>query len=261
MALNLDILPRYHFSSFRTFMPCERHITRYCKDDVLVMVYAGVLRFTEAGEEIEVHSGEFYLQKHGLFQEGATESDCPQYYYVHFSGDFSPGTHTFPLSGKADFSPLFPLFRQLDQLQQQNASQLEQNAVFYQILSRLNAPVAMTDARKIINKIVSMVFSDLEKNWSLKDFSNTCGYCENQIIKIFRGETGMTPHAYLTRLKMNMAKQFLSTTSLPVQQISQDCGFGSYVNFYKEFVRSEGCSPTFWRNKQLFPDNPYAGMR
>ena len=47
----------YKFASFRYFERGEHHVSRFCLDNVLLLVFGGVLRFSEDGEEIEVRAG------------------------------------------------------------------------------------------------------------------------------------------------------------------------------------------------------------
>ena len=49
----------YQYASMRYFSPGERHITRFCMHDVLLMVFDGILRFNEDNTEYEVHAGEY----------------------------------------------------------------------------------------------------------------------------------------------------------------------------------------------------------
>ena len=53
----------YRHASFRYFEKNEHHITRFCIDNVLLLVYEGVLRFSEDGEEKEVRAGEYYIHE------------------------------------------------------------------------------------------------------------------------------------------------------------------------------------------------------
>ena len=43
--LSMDSLPAFRFSSFRYFDPGEKHIHRTFREDVLILVMDGVLRF------------------------------------------------------------------------------------------------------------------------------------------------------------------------------------------------------------------------
>ena len=74
-GIDLDKPITFLYSSLRFFADNEYHVTRYCSDDVLLMVYEGILRFVEDGVSYELHPGEYHIQKGGSYQEG--EMDVP----------------------------------------------------------------------------------------------------------------------------------------------------------------------------------------
>ena len=250
-ALSLDTFPTYIFSAFRRFEAHEKHIARVSKHDVLVMVFEGVLRFEENGVPVEVRAGEYYIQRSGLAQEGVAESDAPKYYYIHFTGSFDEAKDTLPLHGKADFDKLFPLFQKLDTLRLAGASTVDVGAVFLRILSALKQSSDQTDKSDIVRKVIAFVAEDVRVRHSLDTLAEACGYSKNHVIKVFRKETGKSPHEYITDMKIEMAKQQLLNAESSLAQISAECGFGEYINFYKAFVQSEGCAPLEWKKKQI----------
>ncbi|MBE6638831.1 MAG: helix-turn-helix transcriptional regulator [Ruminococcaceae bacterium] len=60
-------------------------------------------------------------------------------------------------------------------------------------------------------------------------------------------ETGKTPLVYIAELRIGRAKVQLENSDLALYEVARSCGFGSYINFYKCFRKSEGCSPEVWR--------------
>lgn len=63
IGINLDKPMEYVYASFRYFEEGEKHTTRICKDDVLLLVFDGILAFTEDGVDVSVGAGEYYIQK------------------------------------------------------------------------------------------------------------------------------------------------------------------------------------------------------
>ena len=248
--LSLNKLPIWEYSTFRYFEKHEHHVTRIYAWDVLVLVFEGVLRFNEAGVPIEVHAGEYYIQRHGLFQEGLIESDTPKYYLIHWKCcEYTTGDEGLPIRGKWDCAELFPLFHELDTLRVINAPLVEKSAVFYKILSLLRKSSDYTGHGEVVAKVVSYVTKDIRKPFSLDDAAANCGYSKNQIISIFKRESGKTPYAYIIDLKLDMAKRLLLVSTSSLSSISAECGFGSYINFYRAFFKAEGCSPSDWRKE------------
>ena len=57
LGIDLNESIVYKHSSFRFFDAHEHHVSRICEDDVLLLVFQGVLRFSEDGRQYETASG------------------------------------------------------------------------------------------------------------------------------------------------------------------------------------------------------------
>lgn len=246
-GLNINQLPEYCYSGFKTFVSGEKHITRICEEDVLIMMFDGELYFNEDGKSVEVMNGQYYIQKAGLLQEGLIASDNARYYYIHFHGNFCDDTSTLPLSGNSSLLENFEGFRTLELLQHTAASRVEKSAEFFWILSKLKAEGEISRNRKCVLKVISWITEDYEKIYTLEELATRCGYSKNHFIRIFKEETWLTPFSYILNLRINAAKTLLANSDRPIAEISQKCGFGSYINFYKAFTRREGITPEQWR--------------
>jgi two-component system response regulator YesN len=67
--------------------------------------------------------------------------------------------------------------------------------------------------------------------------------------QLFKMETGMNYHEYLMTLRIERAKQFLSTSDLSINQIAEKTGFGNYRTFSAVFRRLEKSGPSEFRRK------------
>ncbi len=250
-GLLMGVLPIYSYSSFRFFEAHEKHITRVCSQDVLVMVFGGVLRFRENGVPVAVGEGEYYIQRRGILQEGVEESDLPQYYFIHFRGEFGTHADALPLCGRADFAELMPLFRQLDLYRHSGASAVEKASVFFRILAILRKNNDRTEKSAVVMQVISMASRNIQKPFSLDAVAKACGYSKNHVIHMFKRETGKTPYAYVTDMKLDMAKRLLLNSESSLAQIAIESGFGDYINLYKAFVKTEGEPPLQWKARML----------
>ena len=247
--LNLDILPSYCYSAFKIFAEGEKHVIRYCEEDVLIIMLSGTLYFTEDKIPVTLTKGQYYIQKHGLFQEGVIPSSDARYYFVHFHGNFTECINSLPLRGEAYFSEAFEGFERLDFLQVIKASAVEKNAEFYRILSKLKTEGDSGQNKKIVLQIITLITENLQKSYSLEDLSSYCGYSKNYLIRVFKQETGQTPFTYITGLRLHHAKTLLTDSDLLIGEIGERCGFGSYINFYKAFAGQFGEAPETWRRR------------
>lgn len=248
-GLQMRELPRYQLSGYKAFSPGEKHIDRVCGEDVLLILLSGTLRFSEDGVPVELTAGEYYIQRRGRKQAGIVPSDA-RYYYIHFFGCFGEEATALPLRGTVDPAPLLPFFDRLDSAQLLRRPLVECSAPFYAILANLNRVQPQTERSRLVGRVLSLVTQNMAVPYSLDDLARLCGYSRNHIINVFKSETGQTPLHYIQDLRMDAARRKLAYSEQSIAGIAEETGFGSYINFYKTFVRKMGCTPQQWRSKQ-----------
>lgn len=245
--LSGDTIPKYYFSSYRYFEEGERHVSRICNEDVLLIVFSGTLRFSENGIKKEIHAGEYYFQEKGLYQSGDEISDSPKYYYIHFLGDFYEGDRGYlNIKGYFDINYIKKAVDKLEASRTSNAPPIEIHNSFLSVISALSSAKGTTD---FANKIQKYVTDNIKEELTLDRLSYDFGYCKNYIIKIFKKEFDLTPHEYVTIRRIDLAKNLLISSDMSTEEIAEECGFVTYVNFYKAFVKREACSPKIFRTK------------
>ena len=244
-GIDLDSPMLYIYSSFRFFKKGEHHVRRFCEDDVLLLVFEGVLRFTEQGESCEVHAGEYYVQKHNTHQSGELESDAPQYLFVHFRADWTDGPSALPRRGRFQKERLFPLMERLDEISRGKHTYTERASLFLALLTALQKPVSVRDSAA--NQIARYLEAAYQQVHSLDDLCREFHYSKNHIINLFKREYGMTPIDYLNEVRIRRAMYLLEVTSKPLDEIARECGFCYYSHFYRLFLRRNGTSPFAWR--------------
>ena len=81
----------------------------------------------------------------------------------------------------------------------------------------------------------------------LKDFN----FSEEYFIRKFKMNLGLTPHQYITRLRLNLAKHLLLNTNDTIKTIAELCGFQSDQNMIYYFNKSEKVSPLQYKKNIL----------
>jgi AraC-like DNA-binding protein len=67
--------------------------------------------------------------------------------------------------------------------------------------------------------------------------------------RVFRRTFGETPHDFLTRLRMDQARQLLAAGDLPVTEVCLEVGYSSLGTFSSRFAALTGQSPTAFRRE------------
>lgn len=66
--------------------------------------------------------------------------------------------------------------------------------------------------------------------------------------RLMKKELDMGFFDFITKKRMERAKQLLSLPNMRVGDVAERVGYGDYITFYKAFMRAEGISPTDYRN-------------
>lgn len=251
MGIDLNRLVLYKHASLRFFEKNEHHITRVCPEHVLLLVFDGVLRFSEDGVQQEVRAGEYYIQKKNRYQEGVLASDAPKYLYVHFDAEWSDAPDSLSHRGHFDYSVLSDLIIQIDAASHQGYLYGERQYLFLKLLLSLRQD---TKKSTVIQKISDFIEENLQTISSLSDVCVEFHYSKNYMIRIFKREFGLTPVQYINERRLRRAMYLLETTSKPTGVVSEECGYTDYPYFYKRFVQKTGIAPSEWR-KQI-QENP-----
>lgn len=84
---------------------------------------------------------------------------------------------------------------------------------------------------------------------SLEDMCAMTGYSKNQIIRLFRKDTGMTPIQFQMARKMEFAAKLLLYSNQTITQIGAQVGMEDSNYFSKTFRKYIGESPRSYRNR------------
>ncbi|NIF28527.1 AraC family transcriptional regulator [Pantoea sp. Tr-811] len=84
----------------------------------------------------------------------------------------------------------------------------------------------------------------LAEKISLEELAALCGLERFHFLKLFKHTVGMTPHAWLVRLRLERACVLLSHTQWELTQIAQEMGFYDQSHFNRAFKQAFGVAPS-----------------
>ncbi|MFI6172313.1 helix-turn-helix domain-containing protein [Nocardia sp. NPDC051052] len=94
---------------------------------------------------------------------------------------------------------------------------------------------------------IALMRDRLAEPLTLADIAAEVHLSVYHFIRVFRAETGETPHRYLSRLRIERARRLLSSSTLTVEQIAERCGFASPGALSSAFVGQVGVRPSVYR--------------
>ena len=254
MKLDISNPITYVSSSHRHFFQGERYITRTYNKSVLLLVYDSILRFGEDGKQIEVKSGEYYIQRAGLPQDGLIPSDAAKYYYVHFHGSYSEEG----LSLRGIWSPekIMPLLEGMEGGPESGHHYLQKSLSFYSVLNELyRAECRKTDPLAL--SIMEYILAHYRERITVSELASNFYISENYLILVFRREYGTTPYKFITKLRLEKSVELLKNTTRSEDEIAFSVGFSDFSVFWRAFKKKYALSPREIRNSIHSPDtNP-----
>ena len=82
---------------------------------------------------------------------------------------------------------------------------------------------------------------------SLASLAREAGLSPFHFLRTFRHVTGLTPHQFVLRMRLNRAALRLRRSAEAVTTIAYDCGFNDLSTFNRRFRRLMGIPPGAWR--------------
>jgi AraC family transcriptional regulator len=103
--------------------------------------------------------------------------------------------------------------------------------------------LATWQLRRVIEKLDAMWADDL----SLGELASTVNLSPFHFARGFKQSTGVSPHRYQLKLRLDRARDLLTRTALPVTEIALCVGYGSSQAFARVFHQELGVTPSEYR--------------
>jgi transcriptional regulator GlxA family with amidase domain len=103
--------------------------------------------------------------------------------------------------------------------------------------------------REPLRELQQWIPDNLDQDLSVPALARRACMSERNFGRAFRGETGMTPAAYVEAARVERACIALETGALPVESIARQAGFGTVETMRRTFRRRLGVSPADYRSR------------
>jgi AraC family transcriptional regulator len=100
---------------------------------------------------------------------------------------------------------------------------------------------------KRLKQAVEYIQAHLVEDLSLSDIADELGMSQYYFCHLFKRSTGMSPHQFLIRQRVEQAKHLLKQTERTITDIALECGFANQSHFAKCFRQYMGMNPNQFR--------------
>lgn len=98
-----------------------------------------------------------------------------------------------------------------------------------------------------LEAVIARMNAEYAKDHSIAEYAAMCAVTEPHFIHLFREYTGLAPYAYVIRIRMERARDLLSSSTLGVGEIGRMVGYENSLYFSRVFRAQTGYSPTDYR--------------
>ncbi|MCX5812487.1 MAG: AraC family transcriptional regulator [Proteobacteria bacterium] len=105
--------------------------------------------------------------------------------------------------------------------------------------------------RCAVKTVLEYLDAHFTENVTLSELTDITDMSEFHLLRLFRGEVGLPPHAYLIQKRINYAKNLLSQR-LTIAQTALEAGFTDQSHFTRRFKKIMGITPgQYCRNSNI----------
>jgi AraC-like DNA-binding protein len=117
----------------------------------------------------------------------------------------------------------------------------------------------MQAVERAVERVIEAIHENYGEEISIDDMARTAMYSKFHFTRIFQRVTGLTPGRFLSAVRLQKAKELLTSTSLSVTDISHMVGYTSIGTFSSRFGYSVCVPPSSYR--QLGGFRPWSAFQ
>ena len=216
------------------------------------------------GTREQTGPGQFYLIDPGVVHDGAPGDEGYHYRMVYPSvalfrdiledvtGRIVQGTPSFDRKLPAD-PALAAAFHHAHRAMEEGGGALETEEGMFRVLaaifSRYGRHAAVpVDTREhlAVSRVRDYLSDNFAADIGLDELAATAGLSRAHMIRAFRKAFHITPHAYLTDVRVRQARRLL-TLGKPLADVALDCGFADQAHLTRHFKARVGVTPGRFR--------------
>lgn len=263
---NSEIIISIHCCGYQKFITKDLAIKRdKGRDDYqIIYVVKGKCYFKIGNKVEEVTSGNFILIKPNQRQfYYYSHKDLTEVYWIHFSGyGIEEALQNLLLLEKPinyigydkRYISIFQLI--INEIQIKNSSyQHIAAAYFYELLVYFSrelyklAHISYSKNSEDFKEIIQLMYLKYKENLPISYYAEKCNLSIYRFIHKFKDFTGMSPLEYITKIRINIAKDLILSSSLSISEISDMIGYSNPLYFSRLFKKYCGVSPSLYKKE------------
>lgn len=101
-----------------------------------------------------------------------------------------------------------------------------------------------------LHRIMNRILADPAGNYPLEEMAAMAGITPSHFCRVFKKATGISPHHYVLKARLDRAQQMLVQTDLSLAHLAEATGFASQSHFSRAFKGWFGTTPSAYRQQE-----------
>lgn len=239
-----------HFGGQHTFDSNYEIDRNYYHAFLLIRIIDGHLNFEYRGTSFTAHEGDVVLLDCKDYHHYWAD-DIVTFQWFHYDGcssqayfDMLYAKYGACFCGKTEL--YFPFNYVLDELKADPPNDHKLSFLIHNIIGILAIPDKLPES-SIVTKARQYIQEHFQEDINVPDIAEHVALNTFYFSKLFKKNTGVPPHQYLTNIRIKYAKSLLSETSHGLSYISRQCGYTSESHFIRAFKKSTAITPIQFR--------------
>lgn len=111
--------------------------------------------------------------------------------------------------------------------------------------TRQQTPARLTRCR--LKRSLDLIDEKWTDALTLDELASAVGMSKTHFLRAFRNATGLPPHQFILRRRLDEAANLLAVTDRPISEVALLCGFASHAHLTSMFGRARRVTPQQWR--------------
>lgn len=228
--------------------------------DILYLCKVGEFDFKIDGKWYRICPGDMVYVPRETPLEYRMEGAVLEKYFVHFDlflGGYSPSDfYRIPyVITLKNMEEAERLFSEMNRFYKENGFQglLAANGLLMQLMQLyLQESGALSLGEDAVpdpamQKALRYLSTVTNRKVTVREVAERVGYSTGHFSKKFKETFGCTPQIYMSNMKLELAKERLRSTDLPIAKIAQELGFCDASYFGNFFKAKTGVFPSYYR--------------
>lgn len=105
--------------------------------------------------------------------------------------------------------------------------------------------------RNFVDQAKEYIISYYSANIKIADICKEIHLSPYYFIRMFKDQTGQSPHEFLLAIRMNKAEELLQNDSYTIEEVARLCGFVNTAHFSSYFKRMRGFPPSVYKRNYM----------